>query len=611
MSAKIPNTPSYTFGYWRPWNENSNAFDSYLDYTKDVSLARYGADIVGKYIQSASKDQIQAINNLGNVFGQGLEDISEKLSEINITLNFINKNLDLLIEQQNLTNLLLHNVAELLRVPDSEKERQHCIELGIKFFVNAKKDEDLYEDALEELTKAEALMKQDYFVLHRIGCIYLYVNKFINPEKAFEYFIKAAKYASVESDKDAVKLANILTKNLNSLTTESSKSVEKIGLLAADSYEKSAFSAYVLGRFADAVTYQTKALKFNNSNTYRFLLAKYQARNGDVKDSIQNLSKCIDQEPVFIKAIIKEIDLLNEPKVLELIGKKNDSIDKKITELIENWTLVKSEKSTELCKDLNKLLQKSYPEKIVEYNKFKNEGVEIETSNKKLIMEIDKLITEITNTTYLTLDQKKLSAIKDELIRAKELGAEKMELLLDEVKYKLEKDKLKIGSKYAGGIVFYLDKSGKHGLVCAAKDLGKAIWCEGKGIFKEDYYNIGANGNGIRNGKGMSNTKQIVAIASSGAFFKKVQTAARLCLESNINGLTDWYLPTADELSMLLNRQFAQSRFGRNGGFTRDFFWSSTESSKNNLCAMSFIYNEIMDFRGKEESGIVIPIRAF
>ncbi len=577
MAALIPKTPSYTFGYWRPWNENSNVFDSYLDYTKDVSLARYGADIVGQYIQSASKDQIQAINNLGNVFGQGLEDISEQLSEINITLSFINRNLDLLIEQQNLTNLLLHNVAELLRVPDSEKERQHCIELGIKFFVNAKKDEDLYEDALEELTKAEALMKQDYFVLHRIGCIYLYVNKFINPEKAFEYFIKAAKYASVESDKDAVKLANILTKNLNSLTTESSKSVEKIGLLAADSYEKSAFSAYVLGRFADAVTYQTKALKFNNSNTYRFLLAKYQARNGDLKDSIQNLNKCIDQDPVFIKAIIKEIDLLNEPKVLELIGKKNDSIDKKITELIESWTSVKSEKSAELCKDLNKILQKSYPEKIVEYNKFKNKGVEIETSNKKLIMEIDKLITEITNTTFLTLDQKKISTIKDELIRAKELSPEKMELLFDEVKYKLEKDKLKIGSKYAGGIVFYLDKTGKHGLVCAAKDLGKAIWGEGRGIFREDFSAIGANANKLGFDAGKSNTKKIVALASSGFFGGKINTAARMCLEANINGYKDWYLPTEIEIVKIFNNVFTSKLFKHYK------YWTSTEDKEFGL----------------------------
>ena len=48
MSNITPTKPSFVFGYWRPWKENSNLFDSYLDYTKDVSLVKYGADTVGK-----------------------------------------------------------------------------------------------------------------------------------------------------------------------------------------------------------------------------------------------------------------------------------------------------------------------------------------------------------------------------------------------------------------------------------------------------------------------------------------------------------------------------------------------------------------------------------
>ena len=211
--------PSFVFGYWRPWKEDSKFFDSYFDYVKDVSLVKYGADTVGRYINQASKEQIQAINHLGQTIGRGMNVLSNQMSEINDNLVFLNRNLDIQIEQQKLSNLLLQNIAELLRVPDSEKERQHSIELGIKFFVNAQKDKDLYEDALEQLLKAEILMKQDYFVLHRIGCIYLYVEKYINPEKALDYFLRAAKYASVESDPKAVRLANALTKNFSTVNS--------------------------------------------------------------------------------------------------------------------------------------------------------------------------------------------------------------------------------------------------------------------------------------------------------------------------------------------------------------------------------------------------------
>jgi hypothetical protein len=62
MSNITPITPSFVFGYWRPWKEDANVFDSYLDYTRDVSLTKYGAEVVGTYINEASAGQIKAIN---------------------------------------------------------------------------------------------------------------------------------------------------------------------------------------------------------------------------------------------------------------------------------------------------------------------------------------------------------------------------------------------------------------------------------------------------------------------------------------------------------------------------------------------------------------------
>ncbi len=118
------------------------------------------------------------------------------------------------------------------------------------------------------------------------------------------------------------------------------------------------------------------------------------------------------------------------------------------------------------------------------------------------------------------------------------------------LKQEIENDKLKIGSIYAGGIVFYIDNSGKHGLVCAEIDFGKAKW----GGFGE----IGAVDMeiGVKN----ENTKKIVELASwfvDEGFFRTTKrpapTAARLCLESSYNGYTDWYLPTIKELELMFN----------------------------------------------------------
>ena len=568
MSNIKPTTPSFVFGYWRPWKENSNLIDSYLDYKRDTNLVKYGADTVGNYINQASKEQIKAINQLGQAIGRGMNVLSNQMEDINETLGFLNRNLDVQIEQQKLSNLLLQNIAELLRVPDSEKERQHSIELGVKFFVNASKDEDLYSDALDELLKAETLMKQDYFVLHRIGCIYLHVEKYLDPEKALEYFLRAAKYASVESDSNAARLANILTNNFNTVNTELYSSEKQIGLLAADSFEKAAFAAYVLGRFSDSVVFQSKALKFHDNAQNRFSLAKYQVRNAEIKNGIKNLSKCIDDNPVYAIASFKEIDLINEPEVIKLIATKNEKIDTKIEALVKEWSGIESIQANAVLKKIKDLSKSSYEIKVLQLKTFEKQAKEI---NKKIGFtesEIDTYISAIKKSTFCTFEINEIQSIIEELSKAKDLPLEKMKEYFERIKKQLDADKIEIGSKYAGGIVFYIDDTGNHGLVCAEKDFGETIWgCNGK---------IGASGNGIANITGKENTSKIVELASwhiEKGFFSSTKsaasTAARLCLESKHNGFNDWYLPTTKELRILMENLKLKT-----------IYWSSTEVTK-------------------------------
>jgi len=615
MSNIIPSKPSFVFGYWRPWKENSKLFDSYLDYARDTSLEKYGADTVGQYINQASKEQVEAINQLGQAIGRGMNvlsnqmsDINNQMSDINQELVFLNRNIDIQIEQQKLSNLLLQNIAELLRVPDSEKERQHSIELGIKFFVNASKDSDLYADALEELLKAESLMKQDYFVLHRIGCIYLYVEKYINPEKAHEYFLRAAKYASVESDNKAARLASVLTNNFNTVNSDINNSEKQIGLLAADSYEKAAFAAYILGRFSDAVNYQSKALTFNAVPQNRFVLAKYQVRNGEISGGVKNLSQCIDDEPVLAVATFKEIDLINEPEVLNLVSNKNQEIDNEINKLRDKWEKVESTKAANVIKELAELSQKSYEIKISQFKLFEKKANEINKNIGVTESEIDAYVTQIKKTKFLTLDSNAIQLKINALVKAKDLPLEKMIEVFNRIKKEFDDDRLKFGSKYAGGIVFYIDTTGNHGLVCADKNFGEAVWAvRGYDV------TIGADENGISNGHGMRNTKKIVEHASwyiQKEFFSTTKTpaptAARLCLESNHNGFSDWYLPTLEELK-LMYKTLKENNFGN---FQSAFYWSSTEYFADLAWTFYFTTGTASNY-GKNYPNRVRAVRAF
>ena len=436
MTNIIPRTPEFLYGYWRPWKEESNYFDSYYNYVKDVSLAKYQADTVGQYIGLASTKQIQAIGQIGYELGlasyeqiqaisglgdriemasyeqiQAISGLGDKIEmasyeqiqaignlrdNIEIASNqqvqaigaledmvyigvkvlqhqmecvdeklfFVNKNLVLQIEQQKSTNLLLENIGELLRVPDSEKERQHSIELGLKFFVNAQKDDDLFDDALDELLKAEEIMKQDYFVLHRIGLIYLHSIKNLNPQKALDYFSRAAKYASIEGDPKAARLANILAQNGSHVNSHIINDTEVIERLAADSYEKAAFAAYILGSFELAVKLQSKAVKYNSNSENYFMLAKYQTRANQIDLCIENLCKSIDETPVMLIAVFKDLDLVNEPKVLKRIKEKNDGLKRRIRQLIKEWKTVHSDSGTKILIKLKESLKATYDKRV-------------------------------------------------------------------------------------------------------------------------------------------------------------------------------------------------------------------------------------------------------
>ena len=144
-----------------------------------------------------------------------------------------------------------------------------------------------------------------------------------------------------------------------------------------------------------------------------------------------------------------------------------------------------------------------------------------------------------------------------------------------------------VGDFAQGGIVFWVDETGQHGLVCAKNDQSTEVrWYAGT------YGNTQAKGDGPYAGE--ANTSIIIA-AQVVIGDDENTYAARICNELQIteSGKTygDWYLPSKEELNLMYqNKATIDATATSNGGsgFAGASYWSSTEVNDSGAWERNF-----------------------
>lgn len=143
----------------------------------------------------------------------------------------------------------------------------------------------------------------------------------------------------------------------------------------------------------------------------------------------------------------------------------------------------------------------------------------------------------------------------------------------------------------AGGIVFYITDGGLHGLEAAPVDQGEAEWgCSGTNI-------PGADGAVV--GTGAQNTADILDGCGSPG------VAASLADAYTLNGFDDWFLPSIDELELIIQQKDVI------GGFSDGHYWSSSEINDRDafIVTSSTWFNP--DLKSKTRLNWVRSVRTF
>ena len=160
-----------------------------------------------------------------------------------------------------------------------------------------------------------------------------------------------------------------------------------------------------------------------------------------------------------------------------------------------------------------------------------------------------------------------------------------------------------IGDIVNGGVVFWLDSTGQHGLVVAFSDVAYSVeW----GCFGTDLPNVpnvpynGGNplGLGAEIGDGFNNTNNIL----------KDCPTAPAALAARSYG-PDWFLPSAKELNQIYINKTSLEGVSGFTGFS-DFYWSSTEYDTNNAWKQYFNDGDQYD-NDKIFTSLVRAVRAF
>jgi tetratricopeptide (TPR) repeat protein len=230
---------------------------------------------------------------------------------------------DLMIEELKISNIYMGNIARLLQIPDSQKQRAYYVEQGLVYLKNAIEegtDSGFYKDAFDEFQKAKTIEEKDFFTLHRLGLIHLSSLNHLDIQKAENYFATSARYAKAFGAAQPVNTQTILRGNggqnySNTFTKNTLYNEASTSLIYASR------CCYILQKFADGISYAEEAFKVAPYNPEAGLqLAKMLSASKNPTKAAEVLEQVIDINRYYSVKAITDQDLISKPQIQDKLS---------------------------------------------------------------------------------------------------------------------------------------------------------------------------------------------------------------------------------------------------------------------------------------------------
>jgi len=160
-----------------------------------------------------------------------------------------------------------------------------------------------------------------------------------------------------------------------------------------------------------------------------------------------------------------------------------------------------------------------------------------------------------------------------------------------------------VGDLAEGGIVFYIDETGEHGLIASVGEISEGAYSGPAVTYGYEWGCYATEVNGADDnflGSGLQNSLDITYQNCTPNSNSEYITAADAAISYVYEGFDDWYLPSIDELNLL------NSVFELNGKH-----WSSTEMNLHNAHTVGWSAQAFQAGDAKIYANKVRPIRSF